>query len=367
MIEDRALRLGTLLQGGKYQIVEIINRYHPDTIAYVADHNILSKQVEVRELHQRFPDDSNDDGCRAIFLRKLRRFFEFSHPNIEPVIDLFEENGTVYYVVDCFEGERLSDIIARTGPLDDREVIKIMEQLCSAISYMCKHRVAHCNICTENIIRRSDGHILLTDFAIRYGEGGVHDGTPAPSYNFENDIYMLGVVLHKITTGKSAPNFWNIAEHGIEKCLSLPDGPIRRAIEASMRLRSSERIQSVEEFAEILGVEIDGRIPQVITTPINQGNRNIHVREIAPNNYMVLSFFALLLCVPLGIVAIYKASEVDGYWNRGDRDKARTTSRSARNWAIVGIIVGILLIIAYIVYAISQMDISYQYTYYEYR
>ena len=129
-----------------------------------------------------------------------------------------------------------------------------------------------------------------------------------------------------------------------------------------MQLRAMDRPQSVGEFVDIM-------VGNRFASPSSKCGNAVGngVREIAPNNYLVLSFFALLLCVPLGIVAIYKASEVDGYWNRGQKDLARATSRSARNWAIVGIIVGILLIVAYIVYAISQMDISYQYTYYEYR
>lgn len=397
MRKDRALCPGTLLQGGKYQIVEALWSDN-ETFAYLAENNITSKRVVVRELytyvHVRREDlslctemqlppycesyhsigDTYSDACRAAFIRRARLFSEFSHPNIESIIDVFEENCTAYCVSEEHDGELLYDVVARSGALGQSEVLEIMAQLCSAVSYMHKRRVPYESIHTKHILRHHNSNKIELLFAVDCNQclddlGIPHSitiYTPPVGKPLSCDIFMLGAVLHEITTGKPAPNVWDIAEHGIEKCLSLPEGPIRRAIVASMRLRSTERVQSVEEFAEILGVAIDGRVPQVITQPAARGDRDIHGREIAPNNYMVLSFFALLLCVPLGLVAIMKASQVDGYWNRGQKDLARATSRVARNWAIVGLIVGVVLVIGYIAYLVSQMTVSYHYTYYEY-
>ena len=50
-----------------------------------------------------------------------------------------------------------------------------------------------------------------------------------------------------------------------------------------------------------------------------------------------------LCCLPLGIVAIVFAAQVDGAWRDGNVALARSRSRMAATWAWAGAILGALL------------------------
>ncbi|OBF10945.1 CD225/dispanin family protein [Mycobacterium sp. 852002-10029_SCH5224772] len=70
----------------------------------------------------------------------------------------------------------------------------------------------------------------------------------------------------------------------------------------------------------------------------------------APNNYLVWSILVTLFCcLPFGIVAIVKSSQVNGLWAQGRYAEAQASAESAKKWVIwsaaIGIVVGIIYVI----------------------
>ena len=56
-----------------------------------------------------------------------------------------------------------------------------------------------------------------------------------------------------------------------------------------------------------------------------------------PDNYLVWAILSTVLCcLPLGIVAIIKASKVDSLWAQGLQDEAIQTAKDAKKWCIFG-------------------------------
>lgn len=55
-------------------------------------------------------------------------------------------------------------------------------------------------------------------------------------------------------------------------------------------------------------------------------------------------------CLPLGIVAIVKASKVNSYYLAGQYELAEQASKDAKKWSIIGIISGIVINIIYYVF-----------------
>ncbi len=67
----------------------------------------------------------------------------------------------------------------------------------------------------------------------------------------------------------------------------------------------------------------------------------------APNNYLVWSILVTLFCcLPFGIVAIVKSSQVNGLWAQGRYAEAQASADSAKKWviwsAVIGVVVGII-------------------------
>ena len=71
--------------------------------------------------------------------------------------------------------------------------------------------------------------------------------------------------------------------------------------------------------------------------------------EEKPKNYLGLAIVCILFCWPLGIPAIIKASKVNSLWDSGRFEEARTASASARKFATIGLIVGIIINVIYII------------------
>ncbi len=69
-----------------------------------------------------------------------------------------------------------------------------------------------------------------------------------------------------------------------------------------------------------------------------------------PKNWLVASILATLFCcLPLGIVGIVYAAQVDSKWNGGDHHGAIHAAEKAKTWALVSIGLGLILNIGMVV------------------
>ena len=70
-----------------------------------------------------------------------------------------------------------------------------------------------------------------------------------------------------------------------------------------------------------------------------------------PSNYLLLSIFSTLCCcLPLGIVAIIFAAQVNSKFAAGDYAGAQLASANAKKWAIIAIVVGVLCQVVWMVF-----------------
>ncbi|HUE31508.1 MAG TPA: CD225/dispanin family protein [Mycobacterium sp.] len=64
----------------------------------------------------------------------------------------------------------------------------------------------------------------------------------------------------------------------------------------------------------------------------------------APSNHLVWSILVTLFCcLPLGIVAIVKSSQVNGLWAQGRYAEAQAAADSARKFVIWSVVIGIIV------------------------
>ena len=82
---------------------------------------------------------------------------------------------------------------------------------------------------------------------------------------------------------------------------------------------------------------------------INHSDYNMQDPGPRPASHLVWAILSTVLCcLPFGIVAIIKASSVDGLWNQGRYEEARKAARSARNFTLISILLPLLGIIIYL-------------------
>ncbi|MCM1318814.1 MAG: CD225/dispanin family protein [Muribaculaceae bacterium] len=68
------------------------------------------------------------------------------------------------------------------------------------------------------------------------------------------------------------------------------------------------------------------------------------INEMPPSNNMVWAILCTIFCcLPFGIVAIIKASNVKSAWYAGNRDLAIQNSKDAMKWCILSVISGVVV------------------------
>ena len=278
------LPAGTLLQGGKYRIVRFIGS-GGFGCTYEAEHVMLEKRVAIKEFFVK--DFCNRDentsevvvatqSKRALVEKIHRKFIDeakslcrLQHPGIVRVSDVFEENGTAYYVMDYIEGHSLQDIVKAEGRLAEERSLKYIREVSEALSYVHSHNRLHLDIKPGNIMINGNDHAILIDFGAskQYDEASGENTstlmgrTPgyAPPEQMSNsvthflpatDIYALGATLYKLLTGETPIDSTLLASGGeeLEPLPSTVHDSTRRAVSAAMELNKGRRPQSIEAF-----------------------------------------------------------------------------------------------------------------------
>ncbi len=286
------LSQGTLLQNGKYEIVRYISS-GGFGCTYEAKHVLFGKSVAIKEF---FVKDfcNRDSGTKSIyvpsksmvslveklrgkFIAEAQALFEMNHPNIVRVTDVFEENGTAYYVMDYINGSTLDGIIKSRGALAESEARHYISQVSKALKYVHDRNRLHLDIKPANIMVDTDGFVVLIDFGVskQYDEvdnantstlvGSTpgyapieQSGAGLAKFYPATDIYALGATLYKALTGITPPQATLIAS-GESELPPLPatiTSATRKAVEAAMRIQRSKRPQSIEEFLSLLNEDV---------------------------------------------------------------------------------------------------------------
>ncbi|WP_062202417.1 CD225/dispanin family protein [Demequina salsinemoris] len=70
-----------------------------------------------------------------------------------------------------------------------------------------------------------------------------------------------------------------------------------------------------------------------------------------PNNNLVWAILTTVLCcLPLGIVAIVKAAEVNSKWQAGDYAGAQASAEAAKKWSIWSAVAAAIVAVLYILF-----------------
>ena len=305
------------LQGGRYRIVRMLGS-GGFGITYLGTQTGLERNIVIKEFFMTdyclrdeysnlitVPTVSNVEFVERFkdkFLKEARHIAQLKHPNIVNIIDVFEENGTAYYVMDFIEGGSLVEKVQREGSLPENVAKRYILQIADALNYIHQRYMNHLDVKPGNIMLSRNDNAILIDFGLskqydsqtghqtsttpvgishgyapmeQYKEGGVSEFSP------ETDIYSLGATLYYLLTGARPPVSQEINEDGLpldqlkEKNISWTT---ISAIINAMKPRRKERTHDINTFIAELNAGTEGDI----TGPGNTGAVNTGQGYAAP-------------------------------------------------------------------------------------
>lgn len=285
------------LVGGRYEILGTLGEGGMANV-YLANDTLLNRKVAVKALRY---DLQDDESVKKRFGREAKATSGLSNPNIVNVLDVGNDNGVQYIVIEYVDGPNLKKYIRTHFPISYHEVVDIMKQICMAVSDAHEHGIIHRDLKPENILvdeKKDPIQVKVSDFGIALALsersitrtnsllGSVHYMSPEQikgrSATVLSDIYALGIILFELLT-KHVPFTGDTAvtvalKHSKEE---MPDlrkidpnipQPLENAVLKATAKDPDQRYQSVKEMCDDLNTCLmpeRANEPKFIPTPIN--------------------------------------------------------------------------------------------------
>ncbi len=248
-------KVGSVI-GNKYEILKQIGQGGM-SVVYLARDIRLNKQWALKEIKNgKYTDEVRFQKSLQTEANVLKML---DHQVLPRIVDVINEEGTNYVVMDYIEGKTMDEVLHCDGAQPQDKVIHWAKQLCSALSYLHSMNppIIYRDMKPSNIMLKSDGDVKLIDFgtAKELSRESTADTTALGTKGYaapeqfgdekgrgihktdeRTDIYSLGTTLYHIVTGKNPckppygmkpirywdPSLSNGLEKIIKKC-TLPN------------------------------------------------------------------------------------------------------------------------------------------------
>lgn len=214
-----------------------------------------------------------EDGLKG-FIKEARRLNEVckGNRNIVDVNEVFEANGTAYFVMEYLDGGDLRQLVGNSRGISEEKALAIIIPVARALQYIHGKKLLHLDIKPDNIvIRHTPEHgdePVLIDFGVSvhfdtrghlttmHNSAGMSEGySPIEQYasitKFTpySDVYALAATLFFLLTGKNPPNAYEMNDAYLESAIPPDVSPTtRQAITHAMKKLHEERTQTMAQF-----------------------------------------------------------------------------------------------------------------------
>ena len=212
---------------GRYELGEIIGTGGVAEVvrAHVVGAGEFRKAVVIKRVRAELRDNTE---VREAFRREALLAQRFHHANVVQALDLGDDDGLPYIVLELVDGctlQRLLDDTSAGVPLPLAAVLHVTEQIAAALHYVHTLRaddgtplgLVHRDVTPANVLLGRDGAVKLTDFGIARAAALGSDTLPgfikgtalylapeqaaARPVDGRADLYALGLVLRRMLVG----------------------------------------------------------------------------------------------------------------------------------------------------------------------
>jgi serine/threonine protein kinase/uncharacterized membrane protein YqaE (UPF0057 family) len=270
---------------GRYRIERLLGQGGMGSV-YLAHDTHLHRPVALKI--PKFDDETRPELVER-FYREARAAAALRHPNLCPVYDVGEIDGTHYITMAFIDGQPLSNFVSAKNPKSAGQIATLLRKLAGALAEAHAHGIIHRDLKPANIMLDSRHEPIVMDFGLAWQLKQAHDprltqsgtlvGSPAymsPEQLYgkreqigpASDVYSLGVIFYELLTGRLpyegsvSAVIAQILAHDPPRPSTLQPSidPAAESICVKMMARPvAERFQTMAEVAAALGDYLDRR------------------------------------------------------------------------------------------------------------
>ena len=202
-----------------YRIVEKIGEGGMGVV-YLAHDDRLDRDVALKLLPS---VATGDETAHKLFCKEALALAKLNHPNIATIHDFDRDKSIDFLVSEYISGPRVNDMLA-SGPLPEKEVLRLGVQLAQGLAAAHDHGVIHRDLKPANLRLTPDGRLKILDFGLaklfqpatsdltrsvteaQAGAGTLPYMSPeqvrGEAVDPRTDIYAAGAVLYEMATGR---------------------------------------------------------------------------------------------------------------------------------------------------------------------
>lgn len=284
--------------------------------------------VAIKVLKPRYAGDA---PFESRFRNESETAAKLEHPNIIRIRSVAKTGEHVYFAMDLC-ADSLGARIAREGPLPEDDILRLARDITAALEFAHHQGVIHRDLKPDNVLIRSDGTAVLTDFGIAravsgyVASTGVNMTIGTPHYlspeqaqgrplDQRVDFYALGVTLYKAATGEvpfSSTDWFELARMHVEDpppSLRKKRGEIskrfERVVMKCLAKHPDDRYASAAELRADLD-EVEQKLRPTVTlgaAPLGTSQRQaLKDPPSGPQRWLVVAGVGIGLILLIGLV-----------------------------------------------------------------
>ena len=224
---------------------------------------------------------------RHVMIKKLNKVFhnmdrapEFPFIESSGAVNIFSttvHENELYLIFELIKGRSIKSYLQQSEKVDQKKVVSLAMSICNIMSEAAENGVSHGHLVPGSVWVDENGEVRITDFMLHQNILASGDSSERISkvldvryctperlkrmeVNEKNDLFSLGVCLHKILTGELPYNSTDmdslLAEHGLselssELLISNAINPVLSKLVMSL-LRMKDEFTSFSEVHDYL-------------------------------------------------------------------------------------------------------------------
>lgn len=333
------LRYNTVL-AERYCVGRCIRATDGDSFTYVGKDARTDRLVHIKEFFVKNLEARAEDGLRIVcrpdktdFLAELREDFLDMAGKLKKlseagdgagVFDIFEENGTVYYIAGAGEALRLTDIAdayrQERGAAWEK-LFPLFDMLISELEMLHLSALVHRGIGADTVFITSSGNIELRGFSIPsaritgkgvgvdldpgYAAPEQFNGSPYPDRTC--DVYSVCALIYRCITGRKY-------RYGTAREVLFPDDvPVyaQNTILRGLNADPEKRFPTMMELRSALSGEKPAGEPAAPAEPSARPKKSGELRSTRVLFVIGIFLLSLLLLAGVGAAGLYLIFDIN--------------------------------------------------------